>query len=478
VTLYQILLIFWRRGWILALTLLTTASVAGSVLLMVPGRYDAVATANVDPSASPLTEGSPNSNAGYLMMQGSLISLAQSQRVALDVVKRLNLVRDPGMQAAFRASDSFGRESIENWIASTIQGGLDPKFQLGADVMEMKYKSGDPNQAALMANAFLASTIDATIAMKVASGEQVADWYTPRIAELHKELAQAQDALNNFQTKANVAPGRADVEASTLMSISTELENARSALRSLETRLASGSTDISLDPSDPDLQLLAGFKEKLSEAQTAMETAKSTLGANNPKMVAETANINALRKQITDVTGRMQSRLKEKIATVQKQISQLEDAQGEAQKRLNRSQAERNQLVELQRDLGSRLEQLTEEERRVAQAKLRSKLTLADITVLDKAVPPTKPAFPKPQIVIPAGVGAGLALGLILALLAEMLDRRVRVPEDLAYVAPAPVLGQILPSRRVRLPRRNPRPLLASPPPGARRSAPGMTAAE
>jgi capsular polysaccharide biosynthesis protein len=65
------------------------------------------------------------------------------------------------------------------------------------------------------------------------------------------------------------------------------------------------------------------------------------------------------------------------------------------------------------------------------------------MTVLDKAVPPVDPAFPKPLIVMPVGIVAGLALGLILALLAEAADRRVRFPLDLELAAAAPFLGTI-----------------------------------
>ena len=45
----QILVILLRRGWIVVLSLLTTMIVAGGVLLFVPGRYDAIATASIDP---------------------------------------------------------------------------------------------------------------------------------------------------------------------------------------------------------------------------------------------------------------------------------------------------------------------------------------------------------------------------------------------------------------------------------------------
>jgi capsular polysaccharide biosynthesis protein len=45
--------------------------------------------------------------------------------------------------------------------------------------------------------------------------------------------------------------------------------------------------------------------------------------------------------------------------------------------------------------------------------------------------------------VIPLGIGAGLALGLLLAILAEATDRRVRFPIDLEFAASGPFLGNI-----------------------------------
>ena len=67
---------------------------------------------------------------------------------------------------------------------------------------------------------------------------------------------------------------------------------------------------------------------------------------------------------------------------------------------------------------------------------------ISDMTVLDKASPPVDPAFPKPFVVMPVGIAAGLALGLVLALLAEAADRRVRFPIDLEHAARA-LLGAL-----------------------------------
>src|SRR6202042_2451979 len=323
-----------RRAWIVMLALLTTVIVAGAGLLFVPGRYDAVASASIDPgNVDPISELSSGLGAIGLV-QGNSLSLVTSQRVAVDVVKRLNLTDNPAVQANFRKSPSFGRESIEEWMAAGLVRNVDPKFTLGTNVLAIRYKSGDPNQAALIANAFLAATIDGSVAMKAAEADQTAQWFAPQLDELRKELEDARTALQTFQSKTNmVAPGLGgDRETTQYMAIADQLSGARAGLSALQSRLSSGSTDLSNDPSDPDLQILSGLKEKLSTAETDIVASKGVFGANNPKMVAQQTNLVTLRKQIGDATEKMRLHLKERIALSQAQIASLEADQEKAQK--------------------------------------------------------------------------------------------------------------------------------------------------
>ena len=461
----QVLLILWRRSWIVALAFLTAVSVAAAVLFFVPGRYDAIATASIDPGGLDPVSATPGGTPTAIgLMQGNMLQLVSSERVALDVVKRLSLTANPGTQNQFRNSDSFGRESIDEWIAESLQRNVEPKFNIGTNVLSIKYKTGDPRQAALIANTFLASAIDATIAMKAASGDQTARWFAPQLEDMRKELATARAALENYQKETNlVAPtSSADTELSALMAISQELSNSKASVTVMQSCLASDDTNLATDPSDPDLQLLASLKDKLLTAQTAVESVKNSLGANNPKMVSEAANIASLKKQIPDATDRMREHLKARIAQTQDQIAKLQVSEAAAQKALIAAQSQRNRLGELEHDVAFRLDQLNQQEKMAAQARLQSKLTFADIAVLDKASPPIDPAFPKPLIVLPVAIAAGLALGLILAMLAELTDRRIRIPNDLNLVSSAPVLGIIKPQKRL---------------PSRSRSLPGVRAA-
>src|ERR1700674_1220083 len=93
----QFLTILWRRSWIIVLTFVATMTAAGLLMLLVPPRYDAVATVIIDPGQTDPVTGQSAAGALIRVFQGNLVGLMTSQRVALDVVKRLNLVNNPGI---------------------------------------------------------------------------------------------------------------------------------------------------------------------------------------------------------------------------------------------------------------------------------------------------------------------------------------------------------------------------------------------
>ncbi len=439
----QVLAILLRQAWILVLTLLSAVIAAWAVMQFTPGRYEAHATASVDPGHINPVSGNAEYYRSADLMQGNVVALVASEQVALDVVKRLNLAESSLIQQNFRRSSSFGRETIEDWIAGGLMANLDPSFDLGANVLNIGYRAPDPNQAAVLANAFLAAAVDASVAVKAAEAEQTARWFAPQLDRLRTEADEARAALRAFQTKENmVAPSLgADPETSQYMAIGDELSNARAALTALQSRLASNSAELSSDPSDPDLQIISGLKRKLTTAEGDIAAAKSALGAHSFKVIAQKANLAAIRSEITEATEKMRQHLKERIEMLQTEVASLEAQQLEAQKSLIQVQAQRDRLNQLERNVRFRADQLNARENAAEAAKLKSKLTFSAMTVLDKADPPIVPVFPKPFVALPVAISAGLLLGLILALLKEAADRRVRCPVDLEYSASGPFLG-------------------------------------
>ena len=156
--------------------------------------------------------------------------------------------------------------------------------------------------------------------------------------------------------------------------------------------------------------MLSGLKEKLSTAEAEIGGRQGRPRRQQPEDVGPTGEYGGA-SQADERRDRAEcaQHLKERIGTG---ANPDRVTRGRASSKRRRSlidiQAQRDRLGQLQRDVEFRAEQLNARERAAEQAKLKSKLTFSDMTVLDKAFPPVEPAFPKPFVVMPVGIAAGL----------------------------------------------------------------------
>jgi len=130
-SLLTVLQVLRQRFWILGVTFLATLAGALVALAIIPARYEAVATASIDPSISDPVSGMVTSGTMVGLLQGNLIALAKSNQVALAVVKRLNLDADSHTQAQYRASGQEGSLDIQSWLAGQLTPQVVPTFGLG-----------------------------------------------------------------------------------------------------------------------------------------------------------------------------------------------------------------------------------------------------------------------------------------------------------------------------------------------------------
>jgi polysaccharide biosynthesis transport protein len=454
----QILLILRKRLWMIGLAFMATMAGAVGIMLVVPPRYDATATASVDAGQLDPVTGQAGGAVGLLrVLQGNLVALAQSQRVGAEVAKRLNLARDPSIAEAFQSSSSRERMSIEEWIASEyLVKNLEAKFTEGSNILTIKYKTNSPTQAALIANTFLSAFLDAAVELKASAAQQTAQWLDPQMEKMRTDLKLASEKLERFQRDANsLAPTAAnDTETNQLIALTTELTSAKNQLLLLQSQTnpknqnAGAEKNLSLLP---DSSTLVAIKNNLANVIAEIGKVQAEVGENNPRLINLRATRRSLEDQIRIEVGSRDKALRE-------QIQFLEQAREAQMQKLISQQAQRDQLSSLQREVQMRQEQIDNSAKAAETARLQSRLSFLNITTLDKATAPSSPAFPKRSIVMLLGAGAGGALGVIFALLAEALDRRVRVLSDLEFAASAPVLGTLLGTKQLRrmLSRRRP----------------------
>ena len=179
---------------------------------------------------------------------------------------------------------------------------------------------------------------------------------------------------------------------------------------------------------------IEALKKKMAEA----DEQKATAGPEKPsKSPVEPQNIQSLRLQIRQYDQTIQERTAQQ-EEIQKQIKVYEG-------RVQSSPAIEQGYKELTRDYQTALEFYNELLKKRDQSAMATDLERRQqgeqFRVLDPANLPDQPSFPKVSLLVPGGLGGGLALGLGLALIFEMQDTSLRSERDVEILLKLPVLA-------------------------------------
>jgi len=390
---------------------------------------------------------------GFMATQ---IDIMASQKVALKVVDKLRLVDSPVAQKQFKEATE-GRGSIRHYYADLLLKKLDIKPSRESTVVAISYTANEPKFAAAVANSFAESYIETTLEMKVAPSRQNAAWFADQLKSLRGDLERAQRRLSEYQ-QANGIVGvdeRLDVENSRLSELSSQLvgtqgQNLESSSRAAQVgalqRRGAGPDTLPEVVSSPLIQSLRG---ELARAEARLQDTSSQLGENHPQLERVRAEVAALREKLA-------SEMKNVAASVL--VSGRISAQREVEARAALA-AQKEKVLEIkrQRDEMAVLSREVENAQRIfdialqrfAQTNLEGQATLANATLLNPAVEPANHSSPRLGLNVSLSIILGTLIGLGVALLAELADRRVRSSEDFGGDFTLPVIGTIGPSARL-----------------------------
>lgn len=160
----------------------------------------------------------------------------------------------------------------------------------------------------------------------------------------------------------------------------------------------------------------------LIQSEAKLAQLAQTLGKNNPRYQRALAEVGVLRERLN------------KAANIE---SAAPGAKGAKQSGENGTLLQRN-VDNYQRMYNAAME-------RYGSATMEAAYNQTDISPLTAAVVPLNPSWPKPALNISISAVLGLMLGIAFALLAEMIDRRVRSGQDIVTEVMVPVLAELSP---------------------------------
>lgn len=432
----QLLRILWARRRLVLGVMIGAIVLAALAKLVLPPTYVAqtslvIDTKGVDPVTGAAT---PTQGTNQLTTQ---IDVITSRAVAVKVVDDLKLVDT--------ASDNPERERLGK--AFGLLAALEVKPAAQSNVLRIKFEDADPEFAAAVANAFADAYVRTSLELRLDPARRQNVWFEEQLKSLRDQVEERRQKLSAYQREHGIiaTDERIDVENARLNDLSRQLVDAQRVSTDAQARQrqASSGQNQSELPEIMGNNLLQSLKAELVRAEARLAELSERYDRNHPQHMAATAEVRALREKIAAETQSATSSIGQSVQLSGRQVGNLQQAFDEQKERILELKRQRDEVSVLSREVDSAQGAYDAVLQRASQVRLESQLEQTQVSVLDRAAVPGRPAPPGLVVSIVLAALFGAMLGAALALLLEMLDRRVRVGDELTRLAGLEVLAEV-----------------------------------
>lgn len=440
-TFHQILLILKARKLPLLIVFVLVNLAALLICLVLPKQYTATASVIVDVKSPDPINGlvmPAMMTQAYMTTQ---IDIIQSERVAQGVIKMLKLDQVGVLREQWQ-QDTEGEGSFESWLALVIQKKLKLKPSRESNVINIEYEAQDPRFASSVANAFVQAYIDVLLELRVDPARQYASLFDAQAKSFRDRLEAAQAKLSEYQ-RANgllATDERLDVETARLNDLSTQLVILQGAVAdSTSRRNQSG-------PNSPEVMqnaVIGALKADLARQEARLKELLSLYGSAHPQVIQLSASIAETKIKIETEIGRVAGSAGVNDSVNRSRETILRTAIEQQREKLLKLKAQRDESMVLFKEVESAQRTYDTMMARLSQTQLETQSNQTNVSVLKRASPPPFPSSPKYFLIGVLAVFVGGVLSLFVALLWELLNRRVRSKEDLTALADLVFIGEM-----------------------------------
>lgn len=492
--------LLWHRKW-LVLGVFAVVSVATFVVsYRMPNVYTSETVILVDPQKVPESYVKPTVTGDVRNRLGTLSQQILSATRLQKIIETLNLYAD--------ARKTMAREEVISQMRSDIAVQVVSDFGASQDLQAFRisYSGREPRLVAQVTNELASLFIEENLKAREQQATGTTEFLQNQLEETRKALEEQEAKIKDFKLKhvgempeqqtadlqilgqlqsqlqmEGDALARAEQQKSYINSMMTQsapvvdLDNdadvagpkqtatqtaggARSSLSSDKAKLAlllSRYTE-----KHPDVQKLKKQIEREEAAEAGEAKAGAAVAASDPAPPPPAAKKPAPRPAPASYPNPvLQSQLKAieaEIAKHKEEQQRLSRLVARYQAKLEAIPVREQEITKLVRDYEMSKTHYSQLLDKQLSAETATQLEIRQkgekFTVLDPGQVPEKPSRPNRRLINSAGCLAGLALGLVLALITEFLGMSITLPEQVAATTGFPVL-EVIPVIRTRLDR-------------------------
>jgi polysaccharide biosynthesis transport protein len=457
--LYATVVGFIRRQWLIVLSVMSpTIALAVVFLSTASPVYQGLARITIDTGKvnvfrqSILGEDPVNA-----AMMDTQIEILKSENFALSVVKNLRLNQDPeftksggGLIATAKNLISHPLAIFHHFASNEPKSELEDAVHIFADrltvsrvggayVIEIGFRSVDPDRAAQIANAAADTFIVDQLDAKYQTIRKTAEWLQNRLNELRGQASAADLAVVEYKAKNNIVDtGGHLINDQQLTELNTALGNARANTVEVKARLDQLSQILSSDQLDPAAAEVATVADALHNdiisklRQQYLEIAQrenlfsNRLGHDHLAVVNLRNQMREIRRSILDELRQIAEAYKSDYNIAKARESSLQKSLAATvvgSQTTNQAQVELHQLESAAQTYRALYESI---QQRYMDSVQQQSFPVPDARVITRASRPSQKYSPKSRLILAAATIGGLALGLGLAMLREISDRVFR----------------------------------------------------
>src|SRR5574343_671142 len=443
-TLQQFLLILWARRKLVLFTFLGTVLAVLGISLVLPEEFSASTAVVLDVK-------SPDPVAGVLLpglmapaYMATQVDIINSERVANKVVRMLRLDEKPTIREQWEEATE-GKGQIGPWLAALLLKKLDVKPARDSNVITISFSGSHPAFAATMANAFAQAYIDVNLELRIEPARQNAKWFDEQSKQYRERLDTAQKALSDYQQKSGIVATdeRLDYETQKLNELSTQLTIAQAQGADSTSKRKGGNADTM--PEVMQSSLVNQLKAEIAIREARLKELSGNFGENHPQYLRAASELAELKAKVGGEIGRINSSIGTAGSISKQKEAELITAVNAQKTKILELKKQRDEVSLLVREVESAQRAFDAVSQRTTQTRLESQSIQTNLSILNPATEPLKPAKPKVLLNILVSIFLGTLLGVGAALMLELMQRRVRSADDIAQGIELPVLAVIEP---------------------------------
>ena len=451
---YQFINILWSRKAIFLSTLMMTVVTALVISLLLTKQYVSTASIMIDQrSVDPVT----GLNLPVQVMpvyMASQIDVIASHNVARKVAIKLNLSSDPKWQEDYAKAKIHG--DFNDWAADVLlKKHLDISPSRESGLIKIDFTYSDAQFAANAANAFVDAYIKTSIEMRAQPAKLSADWFDSQIASLRERLEHSQSVQSTYEQVHGIVAtdDRLDLESARLLDLSKQLVESQAQTRELLTHQGGSAQSLQEVLSSP---LIQSLKSELARAEADFAELVKRLDVNHPQYKQAKAQVNSLEQKLQSETRMVLKSIKGDVSASIQRDSQLTKALADQKTKVLELKQEHDEIAVYKREVENAQRAYDSAMQRAGQTRMESEMNQTNISVLNPAIPPQKHSKPRVFLNMILSIFLGGMLGIGSALVAELMDRRVRSSFDISETLGIPVFAVISgtttrPTRMLRL---------------------------